>query len=110
VPLDLCDAEKVQVYLDRLTEGSGRTMIACVNSRECVSMSGDANAIQEIEDMCKQDSVVARRLKFQQAYHSHHPNPFAEIYRERLRNQMARFSLTWPLPRLYLAFVCKLHI
>lgn len=83
-------AEEVQFYLDRLTEGSGKAVIACVNSPQSVTMSGDVNAIQEIEDLCKQDGVFARRLKVQQAYHSHHMKPFAETYRERLRNQMAR--------------------
>lgn len=83
-------AEEVQFYLDRLTEGSGKAVIACVNSPESVTMSGDADAIQEIEDLRKQDGVFARRLKVQQAYHSHHMDPFAETYRERLRNEMAR--------------------
>jgi acyl transferase domain-containing protein/NADPH:quinone reductase-like Zn-dependent oxidoreductase/SAM-dependent methyltransferase len=87
-------SEKVQVYLDRVSEGSGKAVIACVNSPDSVTMSGDADAIQEIEDMCKQDGVFARRLKVQQAYHSHHMNPFAEIYRERLRNEMARSVVT----------------
>ncbi|KAI8949442.1 putative polyketide synthase [Xylaria longipes] len=83
-------AEEVQSYLDRLTEGSGKAVIACVNSPQSVTISGDAPAVQELEDLCKQDGVFARRLKVQQAYHSHHMDPFAEIYRERLRNEMAR--------------------
>lgn len=34
--------------------------------------------------------MFARRLKVQQAYHSHHMDPLAETYWERLRNEMAR--------------------
>ncbi|MCJ1379055.1 hypothetical protein MMC17_002155 [Xylographa soralifera] len=83
-------AEEAQFYLDRLTEGSGKAVIACVNSPQSVTMSGDANAIQEIEDLCKEDGVFARRLKVQQAYHSHHMDPLAETYRECLRKEMAR--------------------
>ena len=83
-------AEEVQFYLDRLTEGSGKAVIACVNSPQSVTISGDADAIQEIEDMCKQDGVFARRLKVQQAYHSHHMDPLAANYRELLRKEMAR--------------------
>ncbi|KAI0432409.1 putative polyketide synthase [Xylaria sp. FL1042] len=73
-------AEEVQFYLDRLTEGNGKAVIACVNSPQSVTISGDAPA----------DGVFARRLKVQQAYHSHHMDPFADAYRECLRNEMAR--------------------
>ena len=83
-------AEEVQVYLDRLTGKSGKAVIACVNSPQSVTMSGDSEAIQEIEELCKQDGVFARKLKVQQAYHSHHMDPFAEAYRERLRVEMSR--------------------
>ncbi|GAM82786.1 Beta-ketoacyl synthase [Dothideomycetidae sp. 11243] len=83
-------AEQVQPYLDRLTKENGRAVIACVNSPQSVTISGDAVAVQEIEELCKQDGVFARRLKVQQAYHSHHMDPFAEPYREHLRKEMAR--------------------
>jgi acyl transferase domain-containing protein/NADPH:quinone reductase-like Zn-dependent oxidoreductase/ubiquinone/menaquinone biosynthesis C-methylase UbiE len=83
-------AEEVQPYLNKVTKASGKAVIACVNSPQSVTMSGDSDAIQEIEDMCKQDGVFARRLKVQQAYHSHHMDPLADTYRERLRNEMAR--------------------
>lgn len=83
-------AEAAQSYLDKVPEGSGKAVIACINSPESVTVSGDADAIQVLEDLCKQDGVFARRLRVQQAYHSHHMNCFAEIYRERLRIEMAR--------------------
>ncbi|KAI1781283.1 putative polyketide synthase [Hypoxylon cercidicola] len=83
-------AGEVQVYLDRLTKGNGKAVIACVNSPQSVTISGDAPAVQELEEMCKEDGVFARRLKVQQAYHSHHMDPFADAYRERLRLEMAR--------------------
>ncbi|KAI0849455.1 putative polyketide synthase [Daldinia vernicosa] len=82
--------EEVQFYLDKLTKGNGKAVVACVNSPQSVTISGDAPAVQELEDLCKQDGVFARRLKVQQAYHSHHMDPFADTYRERLRNEMAR--------------------
>ncbi|KAL0930000.1 beta-ketoacyl synthase domain-containing protein [Colletotrichum truncatum] len=80
--------DAVQSYIDRLTKG--KAGVACVNSPKSVTISGDADAVQEIEDLCKQDDVFARRLKVQQAYHSHHMDPFADAYRERLRIEMAR--------------------
>ncbi|THY89629.1 polyketide synthase [Aureobasidium pullulans] len=82
--------EAVQPYLNRLTEAHGRAGVACVNSPQSVTISGDSDAVQEIENMCKEDGVFARRLKVQQAYHSHQMNPFAELYRETLRKEMAR--------------------
>ncbi|KAI0173502.1 putative polyketide synthase [Hypoxylon sp. FL1284] len=83
-------AEEVQVYLNKLSKANGKAVIACVNSPQSVTISGDAPAVQELEELCKQDGVFARRLKVQQAYHSHHMDPFAEAYRERLRIEMAR--------------------
>ncbi|KAL4893539.1 putative polyketide synthase [Aspergillus ambiguus] len=82
--------EAVQPYLDRLTKENGKAVVACVNSPQSVTISGDSDAVQEIEELCKQDGVFARRLKVQQAYHSHHMDPFADAYRERLRVHMAR--------------------
>lgn len=82
--------DAVQAYLNRITKESGKAGVACVNSPQSVTVSGDSDAVQEIEDMCKQDGVFARRLKVQQAYHSHHMDPFADEYRERLRLEMAR--------------------
>ncbi|KAH9895432.1 putative polyketide synthase [Xylariomycetidae sp. FL2044] len=83
-------AVEVQPYLDRLTAASGKAVIACVNSPQSVTISGDSDAVQKIEDMCKADDVFARRLKVKQAYHSHHMDHFAEAYRERLRTELAR--------------------
>ncbi|GFF90952.1 lovastatin nonaketide synthase [Aspergillus udagawae] len=80
--------DAVQPYLNRLTKG--KAVVACVNSPQSVTISGDEDAVGEIIDLCKQDDVFARRLKVQQAYHSHHMEPFADAYRERLRTEMAR--------------------
>ncbi|KAF7156259.1 hypothetical protein CNMCM5623_009652 [Aspergillus felis] len=82
--------DAVQSYLDRLSKENGKAVVACVNSPQSVTISGDSDAVQEIEDLCKQDGVFARRLRVQQAYHSHHMDPFADAYRERLRVEMAR--------------------
>ncbi|OTB05896.1 hypothetical protein M426DRAFT_10039 [Hypoxylon sp. CI-4A] len=83
-------AEGVQPYLNRLKKENGKAVIACVNSPQSVTISGDAPAVEELEELCKQDGVFARRLKVQQAYHSHHMDHFAEAYRESLRKEMAR--------------------
>ncbi|KAI2466200.1 polyketide synthase module [Annulohypoxylon bovei var. microspora] len=82
--------EEVQPYLERLTKANGKAVVACVNSPQSVTISGDAPAVEELVELCKQESVFARALKVQQAYHSHHMDPFADTYRERLRVEMAR--------------------
>lgn len=84
--------DAVQPYLDSLTKG--KAVVACVNSPQSVTISGDEDAVDEITDLCKQDDVFARRLKVQQAYHSHHMDPFAGAYRERLRIEMARSGVS----------------
>ena len=84
--------EAVQHYLKRIDKKNGRAVVACVNSPQSVTISGDDAAVGEIDEMCKQDGVFARRLKVQQAYHSHHMDSFADAYREKLRIEMARSS------------------
>ncbi|KAL4865188.1 hypothetical protein BDV12DRAFT_200380 [Aspergillus spectabilis] len=96
--------EAVQPYLDRVTREKGKAVIACVNSPQSITISGDSDAVEEIEDLCKQDSVFARRLKVQQAYHSHHMDPFADSYREMLRIEMARDAVKPPKQELKAAF------
>ncbi|KAJ5826937.1 hypothetical protein N7447_003700 [Penicillium robsamsonii] len=82
-------AEEAQEYLDRVAD-VGQVVIACVNSPESVTVSGDADAVVAVEAMCKEDGVFARKLKIEQAYHSHHMDPLADAYRELLRKEMAR--------------------
>ncbi|KAL5342468.1 hypothetical protein BJX70DRAFT_394689 [Aspergillus crustosus] len=96
--------EEVQPYLDRVPKEKGRAVVACVNSPQSVTISGDSDAVAEIEDLCKQDGVFARRLKVQQAYHSHHMNPFANSYRESLRAELARNSTKRPKQDLKAVF------
>ncbi|OQE38549.1 hypothetical protein PENCOP_c008G00808 [Penicillium coprophilum] len=73
-------------YLQRLI--AGRAVIACFNSPSSVTISGDVNAIEEIELMAAADKVFARRLKVGCAYHSHHMVPMASEYEELLRQQL----------------------
>ncbi|EFY91093.1 polyketide synthase, putative [Metarhizium acridum CQMa 102] len=89
----------VRSYFDMLTEGNGKAVVACVNSPQSATISGDADAVREMEDLCKQNGVFARRLGVQQAYHSHHMDPFADAYRERLRVEMAQVVVQGGLTR-----------
>jgi acyl transferase domain-containing protein/NADPH:quinone reductase-like Zn-dependent oxidoreductase/NAD(P)-dependent dehydrogenase (short-subunit alcohol dehydrogenase family)/SAM-dependent methyltransferase/acyl carrier protein len=69
---------EVAPYLD--VAKSGRAVIACANSPNSSTVSGDADAIADIETALKADGVFARRLVVERAYHSHHMQEVAEQY------------------------------
>ncbi|KAJ6131357.1 hypothetical protein N7523_001817 [Penicillium sp. IBT 18751x] len=62
--------EEVQPILARIN--SGKAVIACVNSPRSVTVSGDAEAIDEIAKALQDSPVLSRRLTVDVAYHSHH--------------------------------------
>lgn len=69
---------KVQPMIKRL--GSGHVVIACVNGPSLVTVSGDADAISELQDNAEQDGLFNRRLKVDVAYHSPHMRDIAGDY------------------------------
>ncbi|PYI24538.1 putative polyketide synthase [Aspergillus violaceofuscus CBS 115571] len=70
--------EDAQAFISKLTRG--KVVVACINSPESVTVSGDIAAIQELEAKLLDDGVFARQLKVEAAYHSHHMQPFADEY------------------------------
>lgn len=64
--------------------------IACVNSPSSVTISGDAEAVDEVAlrievaNRSREASVFYRRLAVDTAYHSHHMRAVADDYRARL--------------------------
>nr|WOL36632.1 highly reducing polyketide synthase [Pseudogymnoascus verrucosus] len=70
-------------YLPRVK--SGNLVVACLNSPTSITASGDVVGIEELEVLLKQDSVFARRLKVDAAYHSHHMQDIAAPYLEWLQ-------------------------
>ncbi|KAL8994704.1 MAG: hypothetical protein Q9169_005389 [Polycauliona sp. 2 TL-2023] len=75
--------EQAEASLAKLT-GEGKAIVACINSPSSVTVAGDVSAVQEFEDMMKADSIFARRLRVDTAYHSHHMQSAAEPYHEAL--------------------------
>ncbi|KAB8239754.1 uncharacterized protein BDW43DRAFT_259102 [Aspergillus alliaceus] len=73
-----------QKYLDKAT--AGEAIVACINSPQSVTISGDSTAVSEIEDMFKADNIWCRKLKVQTAYHSPHMKVIAEKYLESVRD------------------------
>ena len=68
----------VQPYLARCTGGD--VVVACINSPTNVTLSGDTQAIKQIETMLKADNIFGRRLKVDTAYHSPHMQVIADKY------------------------------
>lgn len=54
--------------------------IACVNSPSSVTISGDVDAITELEAVLQERQLFNRRLKIDVAYHSDHMKNVAEAY------------------------------
>ncbi|KAF7133670.1 hypothetical protein CNMCM5793_004968 [Aspergillus hiratsukae] len=68
----------------------GRIVVACVNSPSSVTISGDEAGIDELLEKLTTDAVFCRKLKVENAYHSHHMKLVAEKYMEHIRSISAR--------------------
>ncbi|TDZ24970.1 Polyketide synthase-nonribosomal peptide synthetase [Colletotrichum orbiculare MAFF 240422] len=62
----------------------GRACVAASNSPSSVTLSGDADAIEEIQVILDEEKKFNRMLKVDRAYHSHHMRVLAEPYRRSL--------------------------
>ncbi|KAI1367677.1 hypothetical protein F5Y08DRAFT_348861 [Xylaria arbuscula] len=63
----------------------GRVCIAAVNSPTSLTISGDGDAITEIETIFQDEGKFSRLLKVDKAYHSHHMSVCSALYLESLR-------------------------
>ncbi|KAF9737290.1 hypothetical protein PMIN06_001585 [Paraphaeosphaeria minitans] len=73
--------------LERIPSSAGEAKIACINSPSSVTVSGDADAILELQRIIEEvyPGTFARKLQVDTAYHSHHMNLVAKDYTESLR-------------------------
>ncbi|RYP91126.1 hypothetical protein DL770_002749 [Monosporascus sp. CRB-9-2] len=55
-------------------EFKGRICVAAINSVTSVTVSGDKDAIEELQDILHDEKKFTRILKVDKAYHSHHMN------------------------------------
>ncbi|TLD18611.1 hypothetical protein PspLS_10350 [Pyricularia sp. CBS 133598] len=62
----------------------GRACVAASNSPASVTLSGDADAIEEIQIILGEEKKFNRMLQVDRAYHSHHMNVLAEPYKRSL--------------------------
>jgi acyl transferase domain-containing protein len=61
---------------------NGKAIVACVNSPRSITVSGDSQAIEELQLILdsQDESIFYRKLKVDTAYHSHHMAVVAEDY------------------------------
>ncbi|KXX75016.1 Nonribosomal peptide synthetase 14 [Madurella mycetomatis] len=64
----------------------GKVAIAASNSSSSVTLSGDEDAIAAAEEILGDQGKFMRRLRVDQAYHSHHMVPCSEPYRKALES------------------------
>lgn len=68
----------VKPMINTLTDG--RATIACINSPSSITVSGDTQAISQLQKLVEDEQIFNRTLKVDTAYHSHHMNLVAEEY------------------------------
>lgn len=72
------DEDDVSVHIQSLTQGT--VSVACANSPQNTTVSGDEEAIDELAAALSALDVFNRRLRVDAAYHSHHMRDVVEHY------------------------------
>lgn len=75
-------SQNAEAYLQNLS--IGHVVIACINSPDSVTLSGDMPAVDEVAHRLERDDVFVRKLKVPLAYHSHHMVAMAQEYEDKL--------------------------
>lgn len=57
-----------------------KVVVACVNSPQSTTLSGDVDAVDKLAGHLEDEQVFNRRLKVDAAYHSHHMSAVAQDY------------------------------
>ncbi|EAT79697.2 hypothetical protein SNOG_12897 [Parastagonospora nodorum SN15] len=70
--------DEAQKYLENVPPGSA--VVACINSPSSVTLSGDVEAIDQLEILISRDGKFARKLEVVTAYHSPHMKEVSGTY------------------------------
>lgn len=92
------DTKATWAAIERVSQmgGQGTLEIACMNSWQSHTVSGDARKINTLVEMLSQDKVFARKLNVEIAYHSQYMKAIAEEYLEAMGDLEAGTSLKQP--------------
>ena len=73
---------KVESYISKVALMSGHTgiVVACINSPKSVTISGDDQQIDSLKAILDDESIFARKLAVEVAYHSPHMQQIADDY------------------------------
>ncbi|KAI6359386.1 hypothetical protein MCOR25_007080 [Pyricularia grisea] len=77
-----CSHEEAMGYISKVCTGktSGVAVVACINSPNSVTLSGDSGVIDELAVILVAEGRFARKLRIQTAYHSPHMESVAQRY------------------------------
>ncbi|RAK95751.1 type I polyketide synthase [Aspergillus ibericus CBS 121593] len=80
--------EEVQTYLDALASQfeALKVVVACVNSPRSITISGELQQIDALQDLLNRDNIFARKLVVNVAYHSFQMREVSERYYTALGN------------------------
>lgn len=70
--------KEVLPFVNQMKKGT--VTVACVNSPNSTTISGDEAAIDELKDFLDEQAIFNRKLKVDSAYHSHHMKKVADQY------------------------------
>ncbi|KAI3326206.1 polyketide synthase [Xylariaceae sp. AK1471] len=100
------DLEKATNAIDRVNkmgfEGISKLTIACMNSKNSQTISGDVAQINALVEILKNDQIFARKLAVELAYHSKYMEPMAAEYAKSLGNiQPGSWTSGSPKPQFF---------
>ena len=78
-----------------VTHAEGEVVVACINSPDSVTLSGEISALERLNIALEADGVFSRMLKVPMAYHSKHMDSIAQEYVERLEAFLPPSAKRW---------------
>ncbi|KAF7563913.1 hypothetical protein G7046_g192 [Stylonectria norvegica] len=97
------DLDQTMTSIDRINQlgGAGSLEIACMNSWQSHTVSGDASKIDALVELLSSEKVFARKLNVKIAYHSRHMRAIASEYLESMGELEHGSRKTSFAPRFY---------
>ncbi|KAI0102777.1 thiolase-like protein [Nemania sp. FL0031] len=100
------DLEKARDAIDKVNDsgfqGIPKLTVACMNSKNSQTISGDAAQIEALVEMVKDDQIFARKLAVELAYHSRYMEPMVDEYIKSLgKIESAPWPGNYPKPQFF---------
>ncbi len=77
--VDMSESD-ISAHIDNLK--TGKVTVACINSPRSLTISGDNDAINELQVLLSSKEIFNRKLRVDTAYHSHHMQAVAQEYKD----------------------------